>query len=202
MEFRLTVGDKVHQKAIRGAEIVKKRYGFEVLRFDSTKQLQPYTDTVFKILNEAFQNLPYVSRFNDKMIEVYAKKYFKVLNPKFVRMVKKDEQLIAFIVAIPSLSRAMQKANGKLFPFGFYHILKALKKPKLIDLLLTGVLPEFHNAGVAVVLFAEIQEEMLKHGFNQMETTGMFETNHNAIANWKNYENIQHKRRRCYIKPL
>ncbi len=202
VEFRLTLIEKAREKASRGAELIKKRYGFEVLRFNSNKELHKYTNTVFKILNEAFQDLPYVSRFNDKLIKLYTSKYFKVLNPRFVRMVKKDDQLIAFIVGIPSLSRAMQKANGKLFPIGFYHILKALKNPKVIDLVLTGVLPEYHNAGAAVVLFAELQDEMMKKGIDQMETTGIFETNHNVISNWKNYDHIQHKRRRCYVKQL
>ena len=101
---------------------------------------------------------------------------------------------------MPSLSRAMQKANGKIFPFGVYHIMKALKKPEVIDLLLTGVAPKYHTSGAAVILFAELQQEMLDMGVNQMETTGIFETNHNVISNWKNYEHIQHKRKRCFRK--
>ena len=96
----------------------------------------------------------------------------------------------------------MQKANGSLFPFGFLHVLKALKKPKVIDMLLTGVLQEHQSAGVAVILISELQEQMLKDGINQMETTGVFETNHNVIANWKNYEHILHKRRRCFVKKI
>ena len=96
----------------------------------------------------------------------------------------------------------MQKAKGKLFPFGFIHILKALKHPKVIDLLLTGVAKEYHNSGVAVMLFADLQDQMIKEGIYTMETTGIFETNSNAIANWKNYDHIQHKRRRCFIKDI
>ncbi|MCD4665160.1 MAG: GNAT family N-acetyltransferase, partial [Bacteroidales bacterium] len=154
------------------------------------------------ILNEAFQELPYVTTFNDEMIELYSDKYFKVINPKYVTIIKKDKQIIAFLVGMPSLSEAMQKAKGKLFPFGFYHIMQAMKHPKVIDLLLTGVIPEYQNAGAAVILFAEIQEEMIKQGIDQMETTGIFETNHNVISNWKNYNHIQHKRRRCFVKDL
>jgi len=136
------------------------------------------------------------------MIEFYGEKYFKILNPKFVKIIKKDGNLAAFIIGMPSLSRAMQKAGGSLFPFGFYHVLKALKKPTVIDLLLTAVVPEYHTSGAAVILFAELQTEMLNQGINQMETTGIFETNHNVISNWKNYEHIQHKRRRAFRKEL
>ncbi|MCF8368519.1 MAG: hypothetical protein K9G76_05710 [Bacteroidales bacterium] len=202
IEFRLTMGEVATKKASRGAEIVKKRYGFEVVKFQSNKEMFQYLHPIFELLNKAFLDLPYVTPFTKKMIDAVGKKYFKVLNPKFARIIKKDDEIIAFLVALPSLSKAMQKANGKLFPLGFYHIMKALKKPEVVDLLLTGVLPEYQSAGAAVILFAEVQQEMLAHGINQMETTGIFETNHNVISNWKNYEHIQHKRRRCFIKSL
>jgi GNAT superfamily N-acetyltransferase len=202
IEFRLTVGEKANNKALRGAALIKKRYGFEVIKPQSTKELQKYIKPIFNILNEAFADLPYVAPFNDEMIEYYAGKYFKVLNPKYVNIVKKDEKIVGFVVGLPSLSTAMQKAKGKLFPTGFYHIMKAMKHPEVIDLLLTGVVPEYQNAGVAVILFAELQKEMLKDGIDQMETTGIFETNHNVISNWKNFDHIQHRRRRCFVKKL
>lgn len=202
VEFRLTLGEKALAKGIRGSRIVKKRYGFEVVKFESNKEMMQILYPVFHLLNDAFRDLPYVTEFSDEMIEKVGEKYFKVLNPKFVRVIKKEGQIAAFIVGIPSLSEAMKKANGKLFPFGFYHILKALKKPSVIDLYLTGVAPEYHTSGAAVILFAEIQEEMMKQGINIMETTGVFETNHNVISNWKNYDHIQHKRRRCFVKSL
>ena len=202
VEFRLTLGEQATSKAIRGAEIVKKRYGFEVEKFTKTEQLLPYVKSIFDVINLAFQKLAFVTPFNSKMVDLYTKRYFKLINPKFVRIVKKDGKVIAFVVAVPSLSEAMQKANGSLFPFGFYHILNAMKKPEVLDLFLIGVMPEYDNAGVAVILFAEIQSEMQKMGIKYMETTGIFETNHNVISNWKNYENIQHKRRRCFIKAI
>ncbi len=202
VEFRLSLGEAAVKKASRGAEIVKKRYGFEVKKFATNKEMQEYLFPVFHLVNEAFQDLPYVIHFDDDMIRAIGEKYFKVLNPKYVRVITKDGQLAAFIIGIPSLSEAMQKANGKLFPFGFYHVLKAMKNPSVIDLYLTGVSPEYHTSGAAVILFAEIQSEMLRSGITQMETTGIFETNHNVISNWKNYDHIQHKRRRCFVKAL
>jgi hypothetical protein len=202
VEFRLTLGEHALTRAKRGAELIKKRYGFEVLGFTSTEELKRYVPPVFDILNSAFQELPYVTPFNSEMIRRIGKKYFKILNPKFVKIIRKEDRVIAFVIGLPSLSEAMQKAHGKLFPFGFYHILKALKKPVVIDLLLTGVDPEFHTTGAAVILFAELQDEMMKHGITQMETTGMFESNHTAISNWKNFDHIQHKRRRCFVKNL
>lgn len=202
MEFRLTLGGHANEKAKRGAEIIKKRYGFVVEKFTNNKQMIPYVKPIFKVLNEAFKNLPFVTPFNEKMVEVYKKKYFKLINPKFVFVAKKEGEVIGFMIAIPSLSVAMQKAKGSLFPFGFYHILNAMKNPDVLDFFIIGVMPEYNRSGVAVILFNEIHEEMSKQGIKYMETGGIFETNHNVISNWKNYEHIQHRRRRCFIKSI
>jgi len=136
------------------------------------------------------------------MIKYYSDKYFNILNPKFIKVVTKDNEPIGFFVGLPSLSKAMQKAKGSLFPFGFIHVLKALKKPEAIDMLLTGVTQQYQNAGIAAILISELQEEMIKQGITTMETTGIFETNPNVINNWKNFDHIQHKRRRCYYKEI
>ena len=126
------------------------------------------------------------------------------MNPAFVKIVKMGDEIVGFIIGMPSLSEAMQKAGGKLFPFGFWHILKArkAKNNNTLDQLLTGVIPEHQSKGVAVLLFSESQNMMIKKGMKYIETTGVFETNHNVITNWKNYDHIQHKRRRCFIKSL
>ena len=202
VEFRLTLGEAAVKKGIRGAQLIKKRRGFDVLKFEDKSALIEYVPRIFKILNESFVDLPYVSPINDELIKKYIDEYFEIINPRYVRVILKDGELVAFVVTMPSLSKAMQKAKGKLFPLGITHILKALKKPEVIDLLLTGIVPEHHSSGAAVILFAEIQEEMMKQGIDQMETTGIFETNHSVITNWKNYEHIQHKRRRCFVKNL
>ena len=202
VEFRLTINEVPYQKAKRGADLVKKRYGLEIIKFKTKDELKPYSKKIFEILNDAFQYLPYVSHLNEKMINLYVQKYFSILNPKYIKVARKGDEIVGFFIGLPSLSKAMQKANGRLFPFGFINVLKALKKPEVIYMLLTGVLQEYQSSGVAVLLISELQEQMLNEGINTLETTGIFETNQNAIANWKNYEHIQHKRRRCFVKKI
>lgn len=203
VEFRLTLGEQAVNKAARGAALIGKRYGIEVIHFKTAKDLAPYTHMIFEILNDAFETLPFTSPFTEKMMHFYSEKYTKLLNPEFVKMVKKDDKVIGFVVGMPSLSAAMQKANGSLFPFGFWPILQARKgKVDTMDQLLTGVLQDFQHTGAAVILMAELQNAMMNHGIKYIETTGIFETNENAISNWKNYEHIQHKRRRCFRKSL
>jgi len=200
LEFRLTVGEGPVTKANRGSALIMKRYGIEVVHFKKMEELLPYSDTIFKILNDAFSELPYVTEFTPQMMEFYKEKYIKLLNPEFVKMVKLKDELVGFIVGLPCLAKAMQKANGSLFPFGFWHILQARKGVDVMDQMLTGVKKEVMSTGAGVILMAEIQKEMLAHGMSIIETTGIFETNTNAISNCKNYEHAQHKRKRCYRK--
>lgn len=203
VEFRLELDDKIPDKAIRLVDMIKRRYKLKVLSFNSTKELLPYGKEIFTLLNKAFDELPYVSEFDDKTKDFYIDKYFKILNPEFIKVVKNDnDETVGFIVGLPSLSKAMQKANGKLFPFGFTHVLKALKHPEEMDLLLTGVKPELQGQGIPAVLIYELQNVLIKYNIKFVETTGIFATNQKAIQTWKNYKHEQHKRRRCYVKNL
>jgi GNAT superfamily N-acetyltransferase len=202
VEFRLKMGQEIPEKATRLAKIIKERNNLEILRFTTKQQLRGIMKEVFGLLNEAFAELPYVAPFSDKLINYFAEKYFKVLNPEYVVVIKKEGQVVAFILGMPSLSEAMQKAKGKLFPFGFIHILRAMKNPEVMDLLLTGVHPDYQKLGLPAILINELQSVIMKHHIKYVETTGMFETNTKGITHWKSYDHIQHKRRRCFVKPL
>ncbi|PLW93620.1 MAG: hypothetical protein C0592_05540 [Marinilabiliales bacterium] len=203
VEFRLELDDDVPEKAVRLVDMIKKRYKLSVKSFKTTKELIPFGEEVFTLLNKAFDELPYVSEFDDETKKFYSDKYFKILNPEFVKVVQNDKnETVGFIVGLPSLSKAMQKCNGKLFPFGFRHVMKALKNPTEMDLLLTGVEPHLQGQGIPAVLIYELQQVLIKYNVRFVETTGIFETNQKAIQTWKNYKNEQHKRRRCYVKTL
>jgi hypothetical protein len=200
LEFRLKI-QAIPEKAARLNEMMKERSHLKTISFRSGKAMMHYGVRIFSLLNQAFAELPYVSPFGDDLIKYYSEKYFKMLNPKFVKVIEGENgRIVGFIVGLPSMSEAMQKANGKLFPFGFIHILKALKHPKVVDLLLTGVDPQMQGRGATAMLIFELQKVMLEHGVTDVETTGMFESNQKAIQHWKSYDHIQHKRRRCYRK--
>jgi len=202
IEFRLFL-EGIPEKAKRVSEIIKTRNGLTVKSFAKSSELQPYAVRLFEILNEAFKELFSVVQLDNEMINYYVKRYLMLLNPEFVKLIfDKDDNLVAFIIGLPSLSEGLQKAKGSLFPFGWYHINKALKHPKVVDLMLTGILPDYQGKGVAAILINELQTVMEKYGVTEVETTGIFETNQKAIQNWKNYEHIQHKRKRCWKKAL
>ena len=202
VEFRLKINE-VPEKALRLNEVIQKRFGVKVISFSSKKEMQPYTSQIFNLLNDAFDELPFVSPFPQDLIDFYAKKYANFLVPGFVKVVVNEEnELVAFIISLPTISKALQKAKGKLFPFGFIHIMRALKKPAEYELLLTGINPKLQGQGISALLITELQKEMLKHKGRWVETTGIFETNNKAIEHWKNYEHLQHKRKRCFRKNI
>lgn len=201
VEFRLKVLEEIPEKAVKLNDLIKKRYNLTVISFTNREQMKPYAMKVFHLLNEAFNDLFSFVKMPDRLLQFYIDKYFSMLNPHFVKVVEdENKNMIGFIVSLPSLSKAMQKANGKLFPFGWYHIIQALKHPTEADLLLTGIHPDWQAQGVSALLITELQQIMISHGVKWVETTGMIETNEKAINHWKNYEHIQHKRKRCYRK--
>jgi len=201
VEFLLKI-EEIPEKALRLVEIIKKRNNLEVIHLKEKSEMKLYLNDIFHLLNRAFDELPYVSAFSDKMIASAAEKYMEVLLPKYIVIIRKDGELVAFIVGLPSLSKAMQKAGGKLFPFGFTHVMKALKNPEVMDLLLTGVDPHYQKMGLPAILISELQRSMIDNGVKYVETTGMFETNLKGATTWKNYDYKQHKRRRCFVKEF
>lgn len=202
VEFRLFLKE-IPEKAQRVSDMIIQRNRLTVKSFKTSAELKPYAKKLFQLLNIAFEELFSVVTLNDEMIEYYIKRYLMLLNPDFVKLVFDEQnELVAFIIGLPSLSEALQKAKGKLLPFGWWHLRKALKQPKVVDLMLTGVLPEFQGKGVAAILINELQKVMIEYGVTDVETTGIFEDNTKAIQNWKNYEHIQHKRKRCWVKEL
>ncbi len=202
IEFRLKIGD-IPEKALRLNEVIQTRYGVRIKSFSSKREMQPYTEHIFNLLNDAFDELPFVSPFPPDLIRFYSEKYQNFLVPQYVKVIVNEENtVVAFIVSLPTISRALQKAKGKMFPCGFIHLLRALKKPAEFELLLTGINPRLQGQGLSALLITELQKEMLKTDARWVETTGIFESNHKAIEHWKNYEHLQHKRKRCYRKQL
>ena len=164
IEFRLTVKE-IPDKALKLNELIKQRHKLSVVSFNKTNELLPYGSKIFNIVNNAFSDLFSVVAFDDEMKNYYINRYIKLLNPKFVKVIENEQkEAIAFIIGLPSLSEAFQKTRGKLFPFGFIHILKAMKHPVVVDLLLAGIEPSYQSKGVSAILITELQKTMLENG--------------------------------------
>ena len=204
-EFKIYIPEGVPDKHLRIGEIVKKKYGLKVMKFKNAKEIMPYARDVFRTLNAAFSPLYGFAPLTEKQIDYYVKMYIPMLRFDLVTLIIKEEDnsVVGFGISLPSLSRAMQKAKGHMFPFGWIYLLKALKsKPKVIDLYLTGVLPEYQSKGVNALLFNDLIPEYIKVGAVYAESNPELETNSAVQAQWDYFEREHHKTRRAFIKQL
>lgn len=204
-EYIITIPDSIPERHVRISNLVSQKYGLSVLKFKSNKELIPYGPVVFELINKCYANLYGFSQLSDRQIQYYSKMYMPLLRPDFVTMIRrdKDEKIIGFGLALPNLSRAMRKANGSLFPFGFIHLLRALKgRPRVVDLYLMGVLPEYQNRGVNALLFNDLIPIFRQSGAKFAESNPELETNMSVQLQWNYFERKHHKTRRAYIKPI
>ena len=208
VEMLLTVPREtgMPERLERIAKIVIEKYGLQIKKFTSHRQIEKeYGREIFKVINEAFKPLFGYSELSDRQIDQYVKAYLPFIDLKLVSLITDAAgKLIAVGISMPSLSRALQKAKGRLFPFGWYYLLKALKwkKPDTLDLMLVGVLPEYQGKGVNAVLFYDLLPIYIAEGYKYVETNPELELNTKVQSQWIYFERKQHKRRRCYKKTI
>ena len=202
-EFKMQVPKKVPKQIIRGSKIVQKRFNLHSLEINKTKDVLKYADELFTILNEAYKGLYGFSELTKKQIENLKKQFLSILRPEYISIVLDNEdKLIAFGISMPSLSKALKKSKGKLFPLGYYRIWKALRKNNTVDLLLLGIKPEYQKKGVHAIIFEKIGQTFVDNKILIIETTRELENNNKVQQLWANYEPKHHKTARCYIKKL
>ena len=206
LEYRITIPQQVSERHANIAESVKERYGL-VSRKLTRRQImkERYGQKLFKLINQTYCHLYGFSLLSEKQIDQYVNLYLGLVNTKMLSFIEDSKgDLIAAGITIPSLSEALQKCNGELFPFGWWHLLKAMyfKKPDTLDLLLIGVRPDYQNRGVNALICKELIETYREMGFKYAETNANLETNEKIQAMWKPFEKEQHKRRWVFGKEI
>ncbi len=203
IEFRVNLNKAIPEKVSRIAEAVAAREKLHVLEVKKAKEMLPYAREIFYLINDAYKDLYGFVELTDKQIDMYVKAYFGFIRPGFVPVVLDENNKVAgFGITMPSLSAGMKKANGRLFPFGFIHILNAMKNNPEVDLYLTAVRPELQNKGVNAVIINEINKVFIRNNIKYVETNRELELNTKVQAQWRHYDARQHKRRRCFKKEL
>ena len=204
-EFVMDVPDGIPEKMNRVADIVKKRTGLKVKKYTSRKKIkEEYGRALFELVNEAYDQLYEYSPLTDRQIEYYINQYLDLLDLDLVTIiVDEEEKLVGVGISMPSMSRALQKAKGKLFPFGWIPLLKGLKgKNDRVDLLLVAVKPEYQSKGVNALLFQDLIPYYIKRGFKWAESNPEMETNAKVQSQWDYFTHRQHRRRRSYVKNI
>jgi len=201
IQYKMNASQPVPEKVQRINALIMEKYHLQILKFSSPRELLPRAREVFDVLNAAFDRLYGFVSLTDREIDYFVKQYFSFINPEFVCFVADASgKIIGFGISIPSLSKALQKAKGRLFPFGFIHLLKALRKNDTVDLNLNGVLPEWQNKGVHSIYHSEMNKAYIRNNFKTAITNPQLESNVNAVSAWKSYEKELYIRRRCYRK--
>ncbi len=205
VEFIIDVPDSVPEKMNRIAELVKKKYGLKVLKYDNRKRIKAeYGRALFHLINDSYDGLYEYSHLTERQIDYYINLYLDLLNLDLVTLiVDKEGKLVGVGISMPSMSRALQKSKGKLLPFGWWHLLKGLKgKNDRVDLLLVAVKPEYQNKGVNALLFQDLIPYYQKNGYKWAESNPEMETNAKVQSQWEYFNYRQHRRRRSFYKEL
>ena len=209
VEYRLDVPETAPEKYTKIAEMVEKRYNLHVRKLTKKEIFEGgYGKKLFDLINVTYANLYGFSELTDHQIDQYVKMYFPLADLDLITVIEdgnKDNQLVGLAITIPSLTRALQKCHrGRLFPFGWWHLLRAIKfhKTEVVDLLLIGVLPEYRSKGANSLVFADLIPRYVKYGFKWGETHVEMETNESVQSQWGPLDPTMHKKRRCYRKAI
>lgn len=190
-------------RLIEMAERLRERKGYRLLKFKNRKEMIARADEIFEVLEEAYDDLYGVVPLSPTQRQYYIKKFFNYLFPDLVKIVVNNEnQVIGLFVALPSLSEGLQKAKGRLFPFGIFHLLLSIRRPKLVDFILAGVRKGYRGRGVDLVMAAEMYKTILKWGFLEGESNPELETNLQVRAEWRVVDHVMTRRRRIYKKAI
>ena len=206
VEFLLKIPEKKWEKAERVAAIVERKFGLRALRCKSRSELaKRYGYQLFALVNECYAPLYGFTPLTDKQIDQLIKMYLPVIDLRLISLVvDNDDNLVGMGVSIYSLAEALRKSRGRMLPFGWWHLLKALfvKPPKRLDFLLVAVKPEYQSKGVFALIFNEMLDNFMKLGIVDVESNPELETNHKIQSQWSEFEKEQHKRRRAFKKEL
>ena len=206
-EYKIYPPKVVPDRHRRVSDLVRKRFGLTTIKYDSAGDIKRnYGRQIFELINIAYSKLYGTTELTDKQIEYYVDMYMPLVNPEMISLVIKetDRSLVGFGIALPSLSRALQKAWGKVLPFGAIHLFKALKSKKMdiMDLMLIAVHPDYQGKGVNALIFEDLIPVANKYQVKFVESNPELEDNMSVQMQWNGFKRVHHKLRRCYVKSL
>ena len=206
VEFRCQVPKDMSafpEKLVRLADRIQERGGLRLLKFAAKKDILDRAEELFHLLDEAFDEIYGTVPLTEKQIHYFIKKYFTFVDKDLIQaVVTEKDEMVGFMIAMPSLSRAFQKANGSLFPLGWLHILRALKKNDVLDFYLAGIKKTHRGLGVDLLMVVNMARAAVAKGFRFTESNQELETNNKIQAQWKYFNPVQHKRKSIFKKTL
>lgn len=199
VEFEMNFPKILPPKVEKFSKLIAEKYKLRVLDFQSKEEILPYVKPMFKLLDETYKHLSTYTPISEEQIKTYKEKFFPMIAKNYVIcVVDEHDELVSFAVTMPSYSKALQKAKGKLFPFGWWHFMQAQKKNDRANFYLIGIHPEYQRRGVTAIIFKEIFVRFNNMGIDFAETNPELEENKSVQVLWQDYNPVNHKRRRTY----
>lgn len=203
VEYNIQVPREMPEKLIQLTQVIKKRYGVRNAILKNRSDIAAYAPNIFGLLNQVYHDLYGFSTLTPAEIENTTRDFLSLVHPDYVSLIlNEQDEVVAFGIVMPSLSKALKKARGRLFPFGILRVMWALRFNDTVDMLLIGVRPDYQGKGIHTLLIEKILGTFHKRGIRQVETTRELENNDKVRQLWAGYDPRLHKRARCYIRPL
>lgn len=206
VEYKIYIPDGIPEKHQRISDLIQRKYSLKIKKYTSSKAIaKEYGQAIFELMNEAYSPLYGFSPLSQGQIKQYIKMYLPIVDLRMLTLITDaNDALVGVGISMPSLSVALQKAKGRILPFGWYHLLKALfvKRAKVLDLLLVAIKPEYQNKGVNALLFSDLIPVYQKLGFRYAESNPELEMNGKVQAQWEYFDTELHKRRRAFVKAI
>lgn len=201
LEYQLEVPPQVPDRLTRLRRLAERRGGLRLVQYPKAKMLLPHARPIFEMLNAVYGDLYGFVPLTDAQIDDYVKRFFGFIRPEFVHLVwDEEDRLAGFGITMPSLSKGLQRSKGRLLPWGWVHLLKAMRSPDVLDLYLVGARQDLQGKGVTAIIMEQSCRVALKYGIRYAETNPELETNRDVQTQWRFFETRQHKRRRCFLK--
>ena len=202
VQYEFDIQD-IPEKFEKAKSLVEQRYNVHLVKTKKKKELLPYARKMFQMLNVAFDDLYGFVALTDEQMDGYTKQYFGFIRPEFVSFVVNEaDDIVGFGISLPNLTYALQRSNGRLFPFGWYHLLKAMRTNEIVDMYLLGVHPEYHGKGVAALFFYEMNKAYLDFGIKKAISSPQLDDNSKALSIWKNFSGRKNVLRRVWVREI
>lgn len=203
VEFEMNFPEILPQRIEKFSSLIAEKYKLKVLNFKNKEEILPYVEPMFKLLDQTYNTLSTYTPITDEQIKTYKEKYFPFIDKNYVICVEdENHELVAFAITMPSYSKALQRAKGKLFPFGWWHFLQAGKKNNRANFYLIGIHPEYQRRGITSIVFKEIFLRFNKMGIKFAETNPELAENKSVQVLWQDYNPVNHKRRCTFSKEI
>lgn len=204
VEYKLYAPDETDERMERISDLMMKKYGLRLgVAKNAREFVKKWGDEFFEVLDITYEAIYQSVPFTPKMKKNLIDSFRFIINVDYATVIlDKNDKIVGFGIAFPSIGKALQKSGGKLTPIAVLRTLRAIKKPEVVDLALIGVIPEYRSKAIATSIIGEMIKMLSKGGIKYAETNLNLETNTKIQNQWKAFKSVQHKRRRSYIKKI